>query len=289
MSRPFRFGLIIETRQTTRRELVALAKRAENEGYDILLGTDHLGRLASLPLLQAAAEATGLRIGTLVLNNDNRHPVILAQELAAIDVVTDGRLEIGLGAGWDRPEYDGAAMTFDPPGRRLARLKATVAILKQALDEGRIEREADDGYPAIRLEGMPRSVQRPHPPFLIGGGGPRLLSYAAREAEVVGIDPRAFPEGGHDPADLSESAIDQKVGWIREAAADRWPQLQLNVIVFGVGNEEVAGSPHYLSGDQSEMTEQLLARRERWGISYLAMRPDQMDAVAPVVARLRGS
>lgn len=289
MSRPFRFGLIIETRQTTRRELIDLAKRAENEGYDILLGTDHLGRLASLPLLQAAAEATGLRIGTLVLNNDNRHPVILAQELAAIDVVTDGRLEIGLGAGWDRPEYDGAAMTFDPPGRRLARLKATVAILKQALDEGRIEREADDGYPAIRLEGMPRSVQRPHPPFLIGGGGPRLLSYAAREAEVVGIDPRAFPEGGHDPADLSESAIDQKVAWIREAAGDRWPQLQLNVIVFGVGNEGVAGSPHYLSGDQSEMTEQLLARRERWAISYLAIRPDQMDAVAPVVARLRGS
>jgi probable F420-dependent oxidoreductase len=289
VGRPFRFGLIVETRQTTRSELIEQAKRAEDGGYDILLGTDHLGRLASLPLLQTAAEATGLRIGTLVLNNDNRHPVILAQELAAIDVVTDGRLEIGLGAGWDRPEYDAAAMPFDPPARRLARLKQTVAILKQALNEGRIEREAKDGFPAMRLEAMPRSVQRPHPPILIGGGGPRLLSYAAREADIVGLDPRAFPEGGHDPNDMSESAIDQKVAWMREAAGDRWTQLQLNVVVFGIGNEGMAGSPHYLSADQSQMTEQLLARRERWGINYLAFRTADVDAVAPVVARLAGS
>jgi probable F420-dependent oxidoreductase len=289
VSRPFRFGLIVETRQTTRHELIEQARRAEDEGYEILLGTDHLGRLASLPLLQAAAEATSLRIGTLVLNNDFRHPVVLAQELAAIDVVTDGRLEIGLGAGWDRPEYEASAMPFDPPGRRVARLKATVALLKQALAEGRIEREADDEFPAIRLDGMPRSVQRPHPPFLIGGGGPRVLSYAAREADIIGIDPRAFPEGGHDPADLSESAIDQKVAWIRESAGDRWADLRLNVIAFGVGGEGAAGSPHYLAADQAQMTEQLLARRERWAISYLAMRPDQMDAVAPVVARLAGT
>lgn len=289
VSRPFRFGVIIETRQTTRRELNDLARRAQDEGYDILLGTDHMGRLASMPLLQAAAEVTDLRVGTLVLNNDNRHPVVLAQEMAAMDVVTDGRLEIGLGAGWDRPEYDGAAMPFDPPARRLARLKATVAILKQALTEGRIERAADDGYPAMRLEGMPRSLQRPHPPFLIGGGGPRLLSYAAREAEIVGLDPRAFPEGGHDPADMAASAIDRKVAWIRDAAGDRWPALQLNVIVFGVGDVGPADSPHYLAADRSQMTEQLLARRERWAINYLAFRPADMDAVAPVVAELAGA
>lgn len=289
MSRPFRFGLIIETRETTRREVIEQAKRAEAEGYDIVLGTDHLGRLASLPLLQTAAEATSLRIGTLVLNNDNRHPVILAQEVAAIDVMTDGRFELGLGAGWDRPEYDGAAMPFDPPGRRVARLKGTVAILRQALSEGRIEREADEGYPAIRVEGMPLSAQRPYPPILIGGGGRRVLSYAAREADMVGLDPRTFPEGGHDPDDRSASAFDQKVAWIREAAGDRWPELQLNVIVFGVGKEEVPGSPHYLAGDVSQMTDQLVARRERWGISYLAMRTRDMDAVAPVVARLRGT
>jgi len=288
VSRPFRFGLIIETRETTRRELIELAKRAEDGGYHILLATDHLGLLASLPLLQAAAEATRLRIGTLVLNNDNRHPVILAQDLAAIDMVTDGRLEIGLGAGWDRPEYEGAAMPFDPPGQRLGRLKATVDILKQALGEGRIEREAEDGYPAMRLDGMPRSVQRPHPPFLIGGGGPRLLSYAAQEAEIVGLDPRAFPEGGHDPADLAASAIDQKVAWIREAAGDRWDQLQLNIIVFGVGTEGLPDSPHYLAADHAQMADQLLDRRERWALNYVAIRSSDVDAVAPVVAQLAG-
>jgi len=289
VSRPFRFGLIVETRQATRRQLVEQARQAEDQGIDILLGTDHLGRLASLPLLQAAAEATSLRIGTLVLNNDFRHPVILAQELAAVDRVTDGRLEIGLGAGWDRPEYEAAGLSFDGPGRRIARLQATVALLKQALGEGRIERTADDAYPAMRLDNMPMSAQRPHPPFLIGGGGPRMLRYAAREADIVGLDPRAFPEGGHDPADQSESAIDRKVAWVREAAGDRWPELELNIIVFGVGKEEVAGSPHYLAADRTRMTEQLLARRERWGISYLAVRPAMLDAVAPVVARLAGT
>ena len=148
----------------------------EDEGYDIVLGTDHLGRLASLQLLQAAAEVTKLRIGTLVLNNDFRHPVLLAQELAALDVVTDGRLEIGLGAGWARDEYDGARMAFDRPGQRLARLKSSVAIIKQALSEGRIDRPEGDPYGAIQLDGMPRSIQRPHPPLLIGGGGPKTLA-----------------------------------------------------------------------------------------------------------------
>jgi len=307
LSRPFRFGLLVEGDRLNRRALLDLVARAEAEGYGILLGTDHLGRLASAPLLQAAAEATHLRIGTLVLNNDFRSPVILAQELATLDMLTEGRLEIGLGAGWARTEYDASAMPFDAPGRRVARLQATVAMLKQALGEGRIERDADDAYPKMLLEGMPRSVQRPHPPFLIGGGGRRVISYAAREAQIVGLDPRAFREGGHDLSDVTEAAIDEKIGWIREAAAERLADLEINLIVFGVDpqfgrrsgpspalshpitEEEMAGSPHYLLGDTDEMTEQLIARRERWGINYLAIKPAHMDLLAPVIARLAGT
>jgi probable F420-dependent oxidoreductase len=306
LSKPFRFGVLVEG-DITRNSLIDLARRAEAEGYNILLGTDHLGRLASLPLLQAAAEATSLRIGTLVLNNDFRNPVILAQELATIDMLTEGRLEIGLGAGWAVTEYNASSMPFDTPGKRVARLQASVAMLKQAFGEGRIQRDADDAYPRIMLEGMPKSVQRPHPPFLIGGGGRRVLSYAAREAQIIGLDPRALREGGHDQSDVTEAAFDEKIGWIREAAGDRWTALEINVIVFGVDpghgrrsgpspvlrhpitEDEMTGSPHYLLGDADQMADQLVYRRERWGINYLGIKPEHMDVLAPVVARLAGS
>lgn len=307
VSKPFRFGLLVEGDRLTRRSLLELVKRAEAEGYGILLGTDHLGRLASAPLLQTAAEATNLRIGTLVLNNDFRNPVILAQELATLDMLTEGRLEIGLGAGWARVEYDASAMPFDAPARRVARLQATVAMLKQAFGDGRIERQADDAYPRMLLEGMPQSVQRPHPPFLVGGGGPRVLKYAAREAEIVGLDPRAYREGGHDQSDVTEAAIDEKITWVREAAGARIADLEINLIVFGVDPDygrrdgpspalshpiteaEMAGSPHYLLGGADQMTEQLIARRERWGINYLAIKPAHMDVLAPVISRLAGT
>ena len=293
--KPFRFGLLLESKRLDRPELPDLARRAEAEGYAILLGTDHLGRLSSLQLLQAAAEATSLRIGTLVLNNDFRHPVLLAQELATLDRLTEGRLEIGLGAGWDRPEYEAVGIPFDPPGRRIGRLQATVGILQQALRDGRIERTADEAYPEMRLEGMPTSVQRPHPPLLIGGGGPRLLRYAARAAQIVGLDPRALPEGGHDPKDVTEAAVAEKVEWVREAAGERWAELEINIIVrglfrgLGLSADEVSRSPFFLAGDVEQMGDALLARRERFGINYLTLRPEQMDALAPVVNRLAGS
>lgn len=302
--KPFRFGLLLEDQQLARKELLDLARRAEAEGYSVLLGTDHLGRLASLQLLQAAADATALRIGTLVLNNDFRHPVVLAQELATLDRLTDGRLEIGLGAGWDRPEYEAAGIPFDRPGRRIARLKATVGILQQALGGGRIERQADEAYPQMQLEGMPTSVQRPHPPLLIGGGGPRMLRYAAQTAQIVGLDPRALPEGGHDANDVTEAAVAQKVDWVREAAGEHLAELEINIIIrglmpdlrpgsadnkYGLSVDEVARSPFFLAGDDEQMRDALLARRERFGINYLTLRPEQMDALAPVVGRLAGS
>lgn len=287
--------------------MLETARQAEAAGVSVLLATDHLGSWGAFPRLLAAADATGLRIGTLVLNNDLRHPTVLAQELATVDAMTDGRLEIGLGAGWNRPEYESAGLPFDPPGQRLRRMQASLRMLRQALSEGLIDHEADEAYPAIHQEGLPTSVQRPHPPFLVGGGGPRLLAFAAREAEIIGIDPRSLPGGGGDPDDITGTAVDRKIGWIREAAGDRWDQLEINIAVWeidpefhrragpppprtrGISEEELVLSPHYLVGDTGEMVETLLARRERWGISYVTLPAGSLETMEPVIRRLIGS
>ncbi len=296
-TRPFRFGLTVRTDEATRDGVLALAQRGEEAGIDIMLGSDHLGGWASLPMLQLAAARTSLRIGTLVLNNDLRHPAVLAQELTTIDLVTDGRLEIGIGAGWNKPEYDAIGMPFDRPPQRIARMRAVVAVLKSAMRDGVVDHAEDEAYPAMRQSGLPTSVQRPHPPILVGGGGPKLLAYAAREADIVGLDPRSVPEGGHDPQDVTEAAIDRKMGWIREAAGERWPALEINIAVYEIdpkpgahriGDDEVSRSPHYLAGDAERMIDTLLARRERWGISYIVMGPGELDAMRPVIARLAG-
>ncbi len=302
--RPFRFGVTLAGSTGARAEVMDIARRAEAAGASVLLATDHLGSWAALPRLMAAAEATSLRIGTLVLNNDLRHPTVLAQELATIDAMTDGRLEIGIGAGWNRPEYEAAGLRFDPPAERLRRMKASVRMIRQALSEGRIDHEADDAYPAIHQDGLPTAVQRPHPPFLVGGGGPKLLAFAAREANIIGIDPRSLPGGGGDRTDITEDAVDRKIGWIREAAGDRWAELEINIAIWQVdpdfrhrsgpppprardiSEQELPKSPHYLVGDTEEMVATLLERRERWGISYLTIAASDLPILQPVIARL---
>ncbi|HYI65811.1 MAG TPA: TIGR03621 family F420-dependent LLM class oxidoreductase [Candidatus Limnocylindrales bacterium] len=304
--RPFRFGVALAGDEGRRDRVIETARRAEAAGVDVLLASDHLGNWSALPRLQAAAEATNLRVGTLVLNNDLRHPPVLAQDLAAVDAMTDGRLEIGIGAGWNRPEYEAAGLTFDPPADRLRRMRASMRMMKQALSEGRIDHDADDAYPAIHQDGLPTSVQRPHPPFLVGGGGPKLLAFAAREADIIGIDPRSLPGGGGDPADITGAAVDRKIGWIREAAGDRWAQLEINIALWqvdpdfhtrsgpppprarGISEEEMLLSPHYLVGDTDEMVETLLARRERWGASYITLSDSALETLEPVIARLAG-
>jgi probable F420-dependent oxidoreductase len=230
----------------------------------------------------------------------------VAQELAAVDAMTDGRLEIGIGAGWNRSEMEAAGIPFDPPADRFRRMKAAFRILRQALNEGRIDHEADAAYPAIHQVDLPTSVQRPHPPFMVGGGGPKLLAFAAREAEIVGIDPRSLPGGGSDPDDTTAAAIDRKVGWIRDATTERSHQPEISIIVWdvfpdlatvaslpaaetrGLSEDELLQCPHYLVGDTEEMVETLLARRERWGISYITIPASGLAACEPVIARLSG-
>ena len=302
--RPFRFGVTLGGSTASRHEVLEVARRSEAAGASVLLATDHLGNSAALPRLLAAAAATSLRIGTLVLNNDLRHPTVVAQELATVDAMTDGRLEIGIGAGWNRPEYEAAGLTFDPPSARLRRMKAALRMIRQALSEGRIEHEADDAYPAVHQQQLPMSVQRPHPPFLVGGGGPKLLAFAAREADIIGIDPRSLPGGGSDPADITGDAIARKVGWIRNASGDRWSQLEISISVWqvdpdfrrhsgappprarGISEEELPNSPHYLVGDTEEMVDTLLARREQLGISYITFGSAALPHLEPVMARL---
>lgn len=304
--RPFRFGVTLPGSAGDRDEVLDFAKRAEAVGASVLLATDHLGAWGALPRLVAAAQATSLRIGTLVLNNELRHPAVLAQELATVDAMTDGRLEIGIGAGWNRPEFEAAGIPFDPPADRVRRMRATFRMLRQALSEGRIDHEADAAYPAIHQAGLPTSVQRPHPPFMVGGGGPKLLAFAAREAEIIGIDPRSLPGGGGDPTDITAAAVDRKVGWIREAAGDRWDELEINISVWdvdtefrtrtgpppprrhGISEEELPMSPHFLVGDTEEMVETLRARRTRWGISYISLPAEGLATCEPVIARLAG-
>jgi len=304
--RQFRFGVTLPGHEGRRTDVVETARRAEAAGAAVLLATDHLGSWAALSRLQAAAEATSLRIGTLVLNNDLRHPTVLAQELATMDAMTDGRLEIGIGAGWNRPEYEAAGLRFDPPGDRLRRMRASLHMLRQALRDGRIDHDGDEAYPAVHQDGLPMSVQRPHPPFLVGGGGPRLLAFAAREADIIGIDPRSLPGGGGDPTDITGDAVDRKIGWIREAAGDRWSDLEINIAIWqvdpefhrrtgtppsrvrGISEDELPLSPHYLAGGTDEIVETLLVRRERWGISYITIRAADLEVLAPVVSRLAG-
>ena len=305
--RPFRFGVTLAGSNGTHAEVVDIARRAEAAGASVLLATDHLGSWGALPRLLAAADATQLRIGTLVLNNDLRHPPVLAQELATVDAMTGGRLEVGIGAGWNRPEYEAAGLRFDPPADRLRRMKAALRMIRQALSDGRIDYEADDAYSAIHQDELPMSVQRPHPPFLVGGGGPKLLAFAAREANIVGIDPRSLPGGGGDPDDITGAAVARKVGWIREAAGDRWSELEINVAVWqvdpefrrrggppaararGISEAEFPKSPHYLVGDTDEMVETLTERRERLGISYITLAAADLPVLEPVIARLAGS
>jgi probable F420-dependent oxidoreductase len=305
MTRPFRFGVIADTNDTDRERLTDLGHRAADAGFDIILATDHFGQLAPLQVLQTVAEVSPLRIGTLVLNNDMRHPAVLAHELAALDQMSAGRLEIGLGAGWSKWEYDDVSMAFDRPGRRVDRLQASIDIVKQALSAGEVE-QTGGPYGDVRMAGVPKSLQRPHPPILIGGGGQRLLSLAAREAQIVAIDPRALPEGGQRTGEAAPSVVDEKIGYIRDAAGDRIDELEINLIVFeldpayrGQGrpnvnapqlsDDEIVESPYYLLGDVEAVTDAIHARRERWGISYYAVNERNLDFAAPLARRVAGT
>jgi probable F420-dependent oxidoreductase len=314
--KPFR--LMIGARDIVgRQELVDRARLAESIGFSHVCIHDHLTpQLAPIPLLSVVASATErLRLCPLVFNNDLRHPAVLAQELASLDVLSDGRLEVGLGAGWNEPEYRAAGLDFDPIGTRIDRLIEAIAVIRGLFAEAPL---TFDGrfYTITEMDGQPKPLQRPHPPFLIGGTRERMLRLAAREGDIVGLDLR------QDRASLPDAfpaRMDERVGWVRDAAGDRFGDLELSVLrLLGpaaitnrplavarevatdhedrtgleISPEDVLESPYSLIGTVPELVHKLQAARERWGInSYLLGWFDESNAtdLAPLVEQLAES
>ncbi|MGH2535372.1 MAG: TIGR03621 family F420-dependent LLM class oxidoreductase [Thermomicrobiales bacterium] len=288
--RPFRFG--IQGRTTgPGNQWLAMVRRCEELGHSSFLALDHFVRGLDPIAATAAAAAitTNLRVGSIVFDNDFRHPAILAKAVASIDVISGGRFELGLGAGWLKEEYDQSGIPFDPVGVRIERMVEALRLMMQTFVEERMTFHGAH-YHVTDLQLPPKPVQQPHPPIMLGGGGKRILSIAAREADIVSITNRANPDGSKDNQDLIAEATDRKLAWIREAAGERFPKIELNamcstVVVtrdrareaerlaseFGLTPEQVLGSPIMLVGTVDQMVEALLARRERWGFSYVVV------------------
>jgi len=309
--RPFRFGVQLATARSGA-EWADLARNAEDLGYSTLFVPDHFDEnLAPVPALAAAAAATTtLKVAPLVLDNDYKHPVVTAKELATIDLLSDGRLEVGLGAGWMASDYERSGIPMDEPGVRVDRLEEGIAVIKGLLGEGEVNFSGDH-YQVTGLNGWPKPVQQPMPPFLIGGGRPRTLRLAAREADIVGVNP-SVQSGQTDAAAVKDgiaAQTDRKLGWLREAAGDRYSSIEINFLIyacvvtddrqgtveamapmFGISPEDVADYPHAWVGSVDQICEHLEAGRERWDASYLVVQGvEGMAAAAPIVARLAGN
>ncbi len=311
-TRPFRFGLTpgFAHPANAREEWVNKARRAEELGYSTFFAPDHFPiPVSPLLALMAVADATQtLRVGTYVLDNDFRHPALLAKEAATLNLLSNGRFEMGIGAGWMRSEYEQTGIPFDAPGVRIRRLEEGVQVIKALWTEESVTFSGAH-YTITNLQGTPRSVQRPHPPILIGGGGKRLLSVAGRVADIISFIPRLGEAGLADIADTTEAALQEKLAWVREAAGERFPQLELNLQIsvaavtsdrisaaqaiakaqgIQVDPELILSTPYVLVGTVEQIIERLYTLRERYGINYFVVPLTQMDELFPVVARLAG-
>jgi probable F420-dependent oxidoreductase len=316
-SRPFRFA-VQATKATSGAQWRDLARKAEDLGYSTLFVADHYvgrgpaSRAANLPpqhlapitaMATAAAVTTTLRVGCRVFCVDYHVPAALAKEAATLDLLSDGRLEFGIGAGWSEPEYEAMGLTFGPAPRRVDKLTEVVAFVKAhwAGEPLAVEGEHVNvtGY-----SGLPLPAQRPHPPIMIGGGRKRVLSLAAREADIVSINNVPFTTvDGLTP----EKEALRRLGYVKEAAGDRLPHLEIESSPFftdvtadaQAAAERVAGlmnvpadglldHPNVLIGSLDEIADRLRARRETLGVNYVSVQQSQIDAFAPVVARLTG-
>jgi len=308
--RPFRFGAQVSDVKPGK-AWADLARKLEDGGYSTLFVPDHFeDQVAPLPAMTWAAAATSeLRVGALVFDNDFKHPVVLAKEAATLDLLSDGRLELGIGAGWMHTDYETSGIPFDRAGVRIDKLEEAVAIIKGLLGGEPFSFEGTH-YKIDKLTGTPKPVQQPRPPILIGAGAKRMLSFAAREADIISVN-----------FDMSAGAINtdvvttgtaelttQKVELIRDAAGDRFDDIELSVTVFMAALHEdraqlaemVAGSfwqppelvlesPHFCAGTEGEIVEQLQERRERYGFSYIVFSGGSYEAMLPVVAKLAGT
>jgi probable F420-dependent oxidoreductase len=307
--RPFRFGVQLSA-PSTAADWSDTARRIEALGYDTATMPDHFTeQLAPVPALQAILDATTtLRAGALVFDNDYKHPAILAKELATMDVLSDGRVEIGLGAGWMRSDYDQLGLDYDRAGVRVDRFVEGLAVIRGAMGPGPFSFSGEH-YEITDYDGRPKPVQQPCPPILIGGGGPRVLSLAAREADIVGINGTlSAGEFGDDAfATMTLDAVTEKVDIVADAAGERISDIELNIRTFfnkvtddrnaavgriaravGVDETMLETSPFALIGSHSAIIEDLLSMRERFGFSYVIVGANEIESFAPVVAQLAG-
>ncbi|MEC9394650.1 MAG: TIGR03621 family F420-dependent LLM class oxidoreductase [Actinomycetota bacterium] len=309
MTRPFRFSIQASAPRPAA-EWRELGRRAEDLGYSALSVSDHLdAEMAPLIALAVTAEATrDLRLTTLVLGNDFRHPLFLAKQAATLDLLSDGRLELGLGAGWKTSDYDQSGIPLDSAGLRIARLAESVEILKRCFNDGPFDFEGEH-YTVRGYDGQPTCIQSPHPPILLAGGGRKMLTLAASEADIVGVNANMAAGVIDERAGRSATveATDEKLGWIRDAAGGRFDDLELQTRVhmaqitedplglaelmapaLGLDAEAALASPHVLVGSAGQCVETLLAWRERWGLTYIGLNEDAMVEFGPVVEALDG-
>ena len=307
--RPFRFGVQASSAKT-RAEWVDLALRTEGQGYSCLTMPDHYDeQMAPVPALMTAANVTTtLRVGALVWDNDYKHPAVLAKELATMDVLSDGRLELGIGAGWMISDYEQMGIPYDSAKIRIDRFVEGIKVIKGAMAQGPFSFSGEH-YTITGYNGTPKPIQAPCPPILIGGGGKRVLSIAAREADIIGINATmsAGVVGPDAISTMTAAAVDEKVDIVRVAAGARLADIEMNVRAFlvnitddaagaaagiatmmGVEQKMVEETPFALVGPPSKLIEDLIARRERWGFSYIIVGAEDIDSFAPVVSALNG-
>ncbi len=290
-------------------------RRVEDVGIDVFLVRDHFSagaygqQLAPFSALAAAAAVTArLNVGTLVLANDFRHPVIVAHEAASLHHLSGGRFELGLGAGWYQPEYEAAGIPFEPPRQRIDRLEEALAVIGGLLDGTRVDHlGASYQVTGLDLDVLPRHQSPPR--LLVGAGGPRMLGVAARHADTVGLLPAPIKnsEDRDDPRDLLPAALDQKIAVLRAKAGDRFPALELSAFVTirlsdhrradtealitrrgwsGIDANAVWQMPTILIGSVAQIREDLEARRERFGLSYLVTSDRALPALTEIIASL---
>ena len=307
--RPFRFS-VQEHRADSAKHWREKAQAIESMGYTTLYLPDHFSdQLGVIAALMAAADATTkLRVGSLVFDNDYRHPIVLAKEAATLDLLSDGRLDLGIGAGWLVADYQASGIAYDPAGTRIDRLIEAVTILKKCFTGQAFSFEGKH-YKIKDFEGSPRPVQKPHPRLLLGGGGRKMLAFAAREAEIVHVNYN-LNEGRINPKLVQTGmadATDQKLAWVRESAADRMDQIELGFTVFfanvtddreslatalapsmGFEPRDVLEMPHFLIGTIDQIVHDLQHRRERYGFSDVIVPGEAAGQLAPVVERLAG-
>jgi probable F420-dependent oxidoreductase len=294
MPRPFRFGLVAAY-APSRVVWVNIARRAEELGYATLLIPDRtsVGILAPIPALAVTASVTtSLRVGSYVFCNGYRHPVLLAREAATLDLLTDGRCELGLGAGVSSAEFEQMGMPFASAGARVGQLEETIQVMKKLFTEETVNFSGKH-YTVREMKGNIRPIQKPHMPILVAGAGERMLKLAAREADIIAIGSKISARG----ADPTDAPLEQKIAWIKEAAGERFPDLELSQTIYDL---EITDSGTPLSSQAGGWfvpkrplsTEQavahLLEQRDRYGFSYLQIQATQMENFAPVVAQLAG-